>query len=409
MNTRQVFLLVSCVTACGGEVVLPGSTSDANDAGAEIDAAVPLVDTGARDGDAADSILTPDATTESGALDGAPDSEPDVGVDSMTPPDAEVDAACVPTCDGDCVAGRCFVALSSAPATRLAVSAKDVYWLQATETAVMTMPIDGGVPTTIASGRQYGDIAVDANNVYWTDKGTNADPAGAVLAMPLGGGAITTLASAQSGPDCLAVDASNIYWKVTVCPDAGGLCGAAIVTAPLAGGAPSTLTFAMTAAPVSMWGLALDTASLYWTGQPVNTLNGGVMQLALDGGTVATLVSGKANAFDIAADGTNVYFSTETGPGGVYELPVVGGALVTLASSAPYSFGITVDATDVYWTASGSGTMAGVLAKTPIGGGAITTLASALPEPYDVAVDATSLYFTSVSLTNGGVVKVTPK
>lgn len=125
----------------------------------------------------------------------------------MTPPDAEVDAACVPTCDGDCVAGRCFVALSSAPATRLAVSAKDVYWLQATETAVMTMPIDGGVPTTIASGRQYGDIAVDA---------------------------------------------SNIYWKVTVCPDAGGLCGAAIVTAPLAGGAPSTLTSAMTAAPVSM-------------------------------------------------------------------------------------------------------------------------------------------------------------
>lgn len=105
------------------------------------------------------------------------------------------------------------------------------------------------------------------------------------------------------------------------------------------------------------------------------------MQLALDGGTVATLASGKANAFPI----------------------------VTLASSAPYSFGITVDATDVYWTASGSGTMAGVLAKTPIGGGAITTLASALPEPYDVAVDATSLYFTSVSLTNGGVVKVTPK
>ena len=72
--------------------------------------------------------------------------------------------------------------------------------------------------------RQYGSFTrtftlpqtVDSENVYWTDYGNacSSSPAcrGSVMKLPLAGGTPTTLASGRVGPTWIAVDATRVYW-----------------------------------------------------------------------------------------------------------------------------------------------------------------------------------------------------
>lgn len=56
-------------------------------------------------------------------------------------------------------------------AVSMVVDEKSVYWTDRVSNAVMSVPIDGGAITTLASGQQPFGIAVDARSVYWTDSG----------------------------------------------------------------------------------------------------------------------------------------------------------------------------------------------------------------------------------------------
>jgi hypothetical protein len=73
------------------------------------------------------------------------------------------------------------------------------------------------------------------------------------------------------------------------------------------------------------------------------------MKEPLGGGTATVLASGQCSAFDIAADGTNVYWLTGcTNPGGTaMSVPRAGGTPVVLATGSPIR--LAVDATSVYW------------------------------------------------------------
>jgi sugar lactone lactonase YvrE len=73
------------------------------------------------------------------------------------------------------------------------------------------VPIQGGTQTGLASSSfaslsSADGIAVDATNVYWTDKF-----GGAVFKVPIAGGAKTLLAVGGS-PEQIFVDATSIYW-----------------------------------------------------------------------------------------------------------------------------------------------------------------------------------------------------
>jgi hypothetical protein len=107
----------------------------------------------------------------------------------------------------------------------IAVDAHNVYWTTWTPGTVQECSLGGcgGVPTTLAAVSSMSpatptSIAVDATNVYWTlDQNAGGDDL--ILRCPIAGclGLPTTLASKQSAPGDLfpgglAVDEENVYW-----------------------------------------------------------------------------------------------------------------------------------------------------------------------------------------------------
>jgi hypothetical protein len=256
----------------------------------------------------------------------------------------------------------------------IVVDATSVYWT-ANGGSVMKVPIDGGTPTTLASGQStpWG-IAVDATSVYWVDVGNGND--GSVMKVPLAGGTPVVLASGQitNHAGSLAIDAARIYWST----DQG------VEAMPLAGGTPEQLIVSTETPKI----FGVDATNVYWAGY-----TSGILEAPLDGGAVMTLAPGTGYAGTL--QGTSLYYLVGQD---VLTVPINGGAPVTLASgSGPEA--IAVDSTRVYWAdplaivADGGTLFEGRVLSVPLAGGTPTTLADGLPQPDAIAVDATSVYW----------------
>jgi len=141
----------------------------------------------------------------------------------------------------------------------VALNDTNVYWTEVGASSartgrVMTLAKNdaGGVPTVIASGLNFpADIALDANNIYWTD---NRD--GTVMKAPLSGGTPTLIASGQNFPFGIAVDSQNVYWT-----NNGGNTGGSVMKAPIGGGEATVIASGQN----FPMGIAVDQTNVYWT------------------------------------------------------------------------------------------------------------------------------------------------
>jgi hypothetical protein len=183
-------------------------------------------------------------------------------------------------------------------AQALVVDATRAYWLDGTvQEGIMSVPLGGGTPDTVASFRGPSDtapLALDATRLYWID-----DRGPAVMSIPKSGGEPTTLWTADpswNAPvvDGLAASESRVVWSVVT---TGG--GSYLLTMPAAGGSVTTL-----ATGSSGSSLAVDGCTAYWA------VGGGLVRISLGGGSVTTLAaSGVSGYGGIAADDTSVYWT----------------------------------------------------------------------------------------------------
>ena len=163
-------------------------------------------------------------------------------------------------------------------------------------------------------------------------------------------------------------------------------------------------------------GVAVDDQWLYYAfnGNTANTA--GIARIDKDGKQAATPVTPAtlSSVYEIAVDGTNVYWATgtltATAPaapdGAIWKATKDGkGTPATVVSAQPI-YGVyasfVLDATNVYYTAYGeynstSGQYNGGVYKCPIAGcgTAPTSLATTTRRPLGIAMDGTSLFFTA--------------
>ena len=106
----------------------------------------------------------------------------------------------------------------------------------------MKVPIAGGTPVMLADRRAAaqcpGTLPVDAGAVYWSD----VQPVpGAVMRAPLAGGAPSTVAGGRTVRATSAIAGGNVYWiNLWIFGNDSG----AVMKAPVAGGAPIALASA---------------------------------------------------------------------------------------------------------------------------------------------------------------------
>lgn len=227
-------------------------------------------------------------------------------------------------------------------------------------------------------------MAVDSSSIYWVDSDNGN---GAVKKMSTVGGPITILASNLLSPVNIAIDANNVYWT-----DRTGL----VSEVGINGGTVKNL-YDGTSFGAAPNGIAVNNGNVYWDEAELsgNVFTGGaIKEISANGGTVTTLASGLTSPTDLTVDSQNVYWLEFTGSttsssiASIMKVSINGGPVTTLASGQTDAKGIVVDSTSVYWLDScSSGNKTGSVQKVAIRGGTATAIASGLDAPNNIGID----------------------
>jgi hypothetical protein len=129
--------------------------------------------------------------------------------------------------------------------------------------------------------------------------------------------------------------------------------------------------------------------------------SGGSSSSSSSGGAspVVTLATGVKYLGGIAANGTDVVFTSDDAAGGnlngtgtIFSVPVGGGTPIAIASNMDQGGLVTMDGTNAYWAGPDNGT----IFKAPLtggDGGADTLVGNLDDDPIDVAIDSTYVYW----------------
>ena len=400
--------LLACSTLLGFETL----TLDENafDGGVR-DGAASSSESGVTEGDASDDgSALPDAGPTADAADGAT-------CLADTANDKQNCGRCGHDClGGDCKGGVCQAAKladSLAQPLGLAVDDKNIFVAEYDQNRIIsfsksTVPGKCNSVSTILScvfADQPGTfkpvaMAIDADNVYWSNDGPG-DP-GEIRSCPRTG-------CGGSGPRLVATLVADAY--VTDIQIAGGLLywaenqGSAIRRSQPDGGAKLTL---LESSSYSPFHLAVDDARVFFTedgnNQPGPT---SIRAVQIDGGGGApkAVAESDAKTHGIAlTPGGDIYW-TAPQTGNVWTAPktATGQAPASsFASSQVELAAIVADANNVYWIQSGSDTVAdGMIVMCPLAGCPATgpiVLAEKQNYPRYLTQDDTALYWSNEGL-----------
>lgn len=387
-------MLAAAAASCAGTDSAPSSAAPASPSGTP---------SPARDGAAAPSPTThappvhQDADTADAAADAPSVPACDGGlarcgtacVDTQT--DGENCGGCGLAC-ASCTQGECIETLFADGGVPLgiAVDSTRVYWVDFKQWDVKSALLDGGDLSTLATVQGYPkDIAVDEGHVYWITAGAGT-PYGTVMRASLDGGAQVALATEQAAPQRLRLAPNHrLYW-VNGWPSEGD--SGALASVDVDGGAVS----ATAAGTNGLGALSANAVGVYWyDGQQA-----AIVTASLDGGAPSTLVAA-SGVSELAVDTTRAYW-TDWSANRVMTAPLDGGAPTEFAAALTGGpVGIAIDAQYVYWCEDG-----GLVVKAPKEGGTPRALATGLGGGCQyLVIGGDSLYFTQ----GAAVRKITPR
>ncbi len=312
-------------------------------------------------------------------------------------------------CGHDCLGGGCsasaclpvVIASSQDSPFGIAVDSQRVYWANNDwDASFAACPItgcpDSGAIALLEHQTLPADVFVANGHLYMTEYGWQDGGPGAVLACdPVSclSSLVTIATEPVRNPVAIVENAGTLYWtnsnlgRIDTCN---------------ASGCAQPSTFANDRPGGPWYGLAIASQSVYWTSQVSDA--GAVFSCAIGGCTTPTTIAASAGGpWDLAADGTYVYWTTGDG-GQVLRCPLAGcgnGPLFVIADNQSYPAGIAVDASGVYWLNQKAGTVLRC-DTTGCGANGPQVLATGQSQPWEIVLDATSLYWTNAGTSNDG-------